>query len=143
MPLHFVCTVIHVMVHLDLIMKRQGMHALLQNLYEKIIGVSGLQATEDKVKERLEKYLSRDENGIRKIVLNLFITGDKFTTSDVYKHLEQESCEVSYRGVSAMVGLMNTRLGILSINVTGDHNIYSLKDDYKPVVESILTYTAQ
>lgn len=110
---------------------------------EKITEVSGLQATEDKVKERLEKYLSRDENGIRKIVLNLFITGDKFTTSDVYKHLEQECCEVSYRGVSAMVGLMNTRLGILSINVTGDHNIYSLKDDYKPVVEAILTHTAQ
>ena len=105
--------------------------------------MSGLQATEDRVKERLEKYLSRDENGIRKIVLNLFITGDKFTTSDVYKHLEHECCDVSYRGVSAMVGLMNTRLGILSINVTGDHNIYSLKDDYKPVVESILVHAAQ
>ena len=119
------------------------MRALFRINEKKIIGVAGLQATEDKVKERLEKYLSRDENGIRKIVLNLFITGNKFTTSDVYKHLEQESCEVSYRGVSAMVGLMNTRLGILSINVTGDHNIYSLKDDYKPVVESILTHAAQ
>ncbi len=105
--------------------------------------MSGLQSSEDRVKERLEKYLSRDENGIRKIVLNLFITGDKFTTGDVYKHLEQESCDVSYRGVSAMVGLMNTRLGILSINVTGDHNIYSLKDDYKMVVQTILTHTAQ
>ncbi|MDR0768271.1 MAG: DUF2551 domain-containing protein [Methanosarcinales archaeon] len=104
--------------------------------------MSGLQS-EDRVKERLEKYLSRDENGIRKIVLNLFITGNKFTTGDVYKHLERESCSVSYRGVSAMVGLMNTRLGILSINVTGDHNIYSLKDDYKPVVQAILTRTAQ
>lgn len=121
-----------------------GKFVHIKEIYtEKITGVSGLQATEDKVKERLEKYLSRDENGIRKIVLNLFITGDKFTTSDVYKHLEQECCEVSYRGVSAMVGLMNTRLGILSINVTGDHNIYSLKDDYKPVVEAILTHTAQ
>ena len=98
--------------------------------------------TEDKVKERLEKYLSRDENGMRKIVLNLFITGNKFTTGDVYRHLEQESFEVSYRGVSAMVGLMNTRLGILSINVTGEHNIYSLKDDYKSVVETILTQIA-
>ncbi|WP_338098933.1 DUF2551 domain-containing protein [Methanolapillus africanus] len=100
--------------------------------------MSGLQTTEDKVKERLEKYLARDENGIRKIVLHLFTSGDKFTTNDVYRYLEQESFEVSYRGVSAMVGLMNTRLGILSINVTGDHNVYSLKDNYKPVVESIL-----
>lgn len=105
--------------------------------------MSGLQTSEDRVRERVEKYLSRDENGIRKIVLNLFTTGDKFTTGDVYKHLEQERCDVSYRGVSAMVGLMNTRLGILSINVTGDHNIYSLKDDYKPVVQAILTHAAQ
>ena len=29
---------------------------------------------------------------------------------------------------SAMVGLMNTCLGILSIDVSGDHNIYSLMD---------------
>jgi hypothetical protein len=80
---------------------------------------------------------------MRKIVLNLFITGNKVTTNDVYRYLEQECFEVSYRGVSAMVGLMNTRLGILSINVTGEHNIYSLKDDYKSVVETILTQTAQ
>ena len=37
-----------------------------------------------------------------------------------------------------MVGLMNTRPGILSIDVPGDHNIYSLKDDHKSVVKSVL-----
>jgi hypothetical protein len=37
-----------------------------------------------------------------------------------------------------MVGLMNTRLGILSIDVSGDHNIYSLKNDHKAVVRSVL-----
>jgi len=37
-----------------------------------------------------------------------------------------------------MVGLMNTRLGILSINVTGDHNVYSLKETYKNIVGSVL-----
>lgn len=37
-----------------------------------------------------------------------------------------------------MVGLMNTRLGILSINVTGDHNIYSLKESYKKILKSLL-----
>jgi hypothetical protein len=37
-----------------------------------------------------------------------------------------------------MVGLMNTRLGILSIDVSGDHNIYSLKDDHKGVVRTVL-----
>ena len=71
-------------------------------------------------------------------MLNLFLTGGKFTTGEVYEFLNKDNFEVSYRGVSAMVGLMNTRLGILSINVTGDHNVYSLKDSYKTVVCSVL-----
>jgi len=41
-------------------------------------------------------------------------------------------------GVSAMVELMNTLLGILGIEVSGDHNIYSLEDDHKSVVKSVL-----
>jgi len=86
----------------------------------------------------LIKYLGRDESGIRKVVLNLFLSGGKFTTGEVYEFLDSGEFEVSYRGVSAMVGLMNTRLGILSINVTGDHNVYSLKDSYKPIVGSVL-----
>jgi hypothetical protein len=39
-----------------------------------------------------------------------------------------------------MVGHMNTRLGILSIDISGDHNIYFLKDDNKSVVKSVLDY---
>lgn len=93
---------------------------------------------EDKVRERLKKYLSRDENGIRKIVLNMFLTGGAYTTNEIFRHLEQEKYDVSYRGVSAMVGLMNTRLGILSINVSGDHNVYSLKDVYKEIVGTVI-----
>ncbi len=93
---------------------------------------------ENKIKERLLKYLSRDENNIRKTVLNMFLSGSKFTTSDVYNYLLNKNFQVSYRGVSAMVGLMNTRLGILSINVTGDHNVYSLKENYKETVKILL-----
>ncbi|MDO9516859.1 MAG: DUF2551 domain-containing protein [Methanosarcinaceae archaeon] len=93
---------------------------------------------EERVRARLIKYLGRDDTGIRKVVLNMFLDGGTFTTGDVFEYLEKTDFEVSYRGVSAMVGLMNTRLGILSINVTGDHNIYSLKEDYKDVVRSVL-----
>jgi hypothetical protein len=97
-----------------------------------------LETIEERVKVRLVKYLGRDDTGIRKVVLKMFLNGDTFTTGDVFEYLEKTDFEVSYRGVSAMVGLMNTRLGILSINVTGDHNIYSLKEDYKDVVRSVL-----
>ncbi|MBC7086455.1 MAG: DUF2551 domain-containing protein [Methanomethylovorans sp.] len=97
-----------------------------------------LETIEDRVRERLIKYLSRDDTGIRKVVLQLFLEGDKFTTGDVYGYLNKTNFNVSYRGVSAMVGLMNTRLGILSIDVTGDHNIYLLKEDYRDIVRSVL-----
>ena len=92
----------------------------------------------DKVKERVMKYLSRDEKNIRKTVLNLFLNGSKFTTIDIYYYLINREFHVSYRGVSAMVGLMNTRLGILSINVTGNHNIYSIKENYKDTIKYLL-----
>jgi hypothetical protein len=97
-----------------------------------------LETIEERVKERLIKYLSRDDTGIRKVVLRLFLNGEKFTTGNVYEHLHKTEFDVSYRGVSAMVGLMNTRLGILSIDVTGDHNIYLLKEDYRDIVGSVL-----
>ena len=97
-----------------------------------------LETIEERVKARLIKYLGRDDTGIRKVVLNMFLEGDTFTTGAVFEYLKKTDFEVSYRGVSAMVGLMNTRLGILSINVTGDHNIYSLKEEYKNVVRSVL-----
>lgn len=97
-----------------------------------------LETIEERVRVRLIKYLGRDDTGIRKVVLNMFLGGNIFTTEDVFEYLKKTDFDVSYRGVSAMVGLMNTRLGILSINVTGDHNIYSLKEDYKDVVRSVL-----
>ncbi|MDO9097386.1 MAG: DUF2551 domain-containing protein [Candidatus Methanoperedens sp.] len=83
------------------------------------------------VKTRLTKYLMRDETGIRKSVLKLFLSDKPYTTQDVFAHLNKEGFDVNYRGVSAMVGLMNTRLGILRIDVRGDHNVYSLKDEYR------------
>ncbi len=80
----------------------------------------------------------RDETGIRRCVLKLFLSNKLYTTQDVYDHLKKEGFAVNYRGVSAMVGLMNTRLGILRIDVKGDHNVYSLKDEYKNSVKTTM-----
>jgi hypothetical protein len=89
----------------------------------------------EKIKTRMTKYLTRDETGIRRCVLKLFLSDRPLTTQDVFGFLSKEGFDVNYRGVSAMVGLMNTRLGILKIDVTGDHNVYSLKDEYKTAVK--------
>ena len=91
------------------------------------------------VEDRLKNYLERDGLGVRRAVLELFLEKHIFTTEEVYQHLKDCGHDVSYRGVSAMVGLMNTRLGIFRIDVTKNHNIYSLKDSYKDVVRSLLS----
>ena len=90
------------------------------------------------MKTRVTKYLMRDETGIRRSVLKLFLTSKPYTTQDVFDALTQEGFGVNYRGVSAMVGLMNTRLGILRIDVKGDHNVYSMKLEYKNSVKQVM-----
>jgi len=90
------------------------------------------------MKTRVTKYLMRDETGIRRSVLKLFLTSKPYTTQDVFDALKMEGFDVNYRGVSAMVGLMNTRLGILRIDVKGDHNLYSMKIEYKNAVKQVM-----
>ena len=80
----------------------------------------------------------RDETGSRKSVLKLFLTGKPYTTQEVFDSLKKEGFDVNYRGVSAMVGLMNTRLGILRIDVKGDHNVYSLKVEYRNTLKLVM-----
>ena len=77
-----------------------------------------MESAEERIQERLRNYLKRDGIGIRKAVLKLFLSDGAYTTEDVFTYLAKEGFDVSYRGVSAMVGLMNTRLGILSIDDT-------------------------
>ncbi len=86
----------------------------------------------------MRDYLKRDETGVRRAVLELFLKSKTYTTEEVYSSLKALGFNISYRGISAMVGLMNTRLGILSIDVTGDHNIYSLKECHKDAVKAAL-----
>jgi arginine repressor len=97
-----------------------------------------LNEIKNQVKERLIKYLRRDETNLRKNVLKLFLIGETYTTNDIYNNLVEQGFDVNYRGVSAMVGLMNTRLGILRIDVTREHNHYSLKEDFSEIVKSVL-----
>lgn len=91
------------------------------------------------VENRLKTYLERDGSGVRRAVLELFLQKHIFTTEEVYLRLKESGYTVSYRGVSAMVGLMNTRLGIFRIDVTKNRNVYSLKDSYEGVVRSLLS----
>jgi len=91
----------------------------------------------EEVVRRLRKYLERDRSGVRKALLRIVLTGEKLTTEDIQKRLAEMGYELNIRGVSAMVGLMSARLGILKLEI-GEKNKYYLKKEYEGVVRSLL-----
>ncbi len=93
---------------------------------------------DESVKERLTKFLLKDKIGIRKSLLKLFLKTKGCTTGEVYNCLKKQGFDVNYRGISALVGQMHSRLGILRIYLTGEHNVYSLKENHYDIVKVVL-----
>lgn len=91
-----------------------------------------------RAKGRLERYLKKDKNGIRKTILQIFLSGGSYTTGEIYETLAGNNFNISGRGISAMVGLMNSRIGILSVNMSSKHNIYTIKENYRDVVKDVI-----
>lgn len=91
----------------------------------------------EKIRERLINYLRRDKNGIRREVLSIMSDGRKYTTVEIYEILKSKGYNVNLRGVSAMLGLMNTRLGIVKTEM-GEKNKYYVKSEYLELVKSVL-----
>ena len=103
-----------------------------------ILGDTTTSDVDESVKARLVKFLLKDKIGIRRCLLDLFLHAKNYTTCEVYNHLTKQGFNVNYRGVSAMVGQMHTRLGILRIYMTRECNVYSLKEDHKDIVRMVL-----
>lgn len=91
----------------------------------------------NEVETRVRKYLERDKNGIRKELLKVLLEGEKFTTAEIHRKLSEKGYPISSRGVSAMVGLISARLGILKTEL-GEKNRYYLKSEYEDIVRKIV-----
>ncbi len=91
----------------------------------------------EEIEARLRKYLERDRKGVRKELLKLLLDGRKYTTTEIYEKLREKGFDLNIRGVSAMVGLMSARLGILKMEL-GDKNRYFIKPEYVDLVKAIL-----
>ncbi len=91
----------------------------------------------EEIEARLRKYLERDRKGIRRELLRLLLDGRKYTTVEIYERLKAKGFDLNARGVSAMVGLMSARLGILKMEL-GEKNKYFLKPEYMDLVKSVL-----
>jgi len=94
---------------------------------------------DDGVINRLIKYLLKDKTGIRKSLLRLFAEVKSCNTVEIYDYLIKQGFNVNYRAVSAMVGQMHSRLGILRFNLTYEHNVYTIREDYLGIVKIVLT----
>ena len=94
---------------------------------------------DESAKNRLLKFLMNDKKGIRKSLLNLFLQAKSCTTVEIYDFLIKQGFNVNYRAVSAMVGQMHSRLGILRFYLTNEHNVYTLKEDYFDIVKTVTT----
>ncbi len=92
-----------------------------------------------KVKDRLIKFLLKDKLGIRKSLLWIFLQMKSCTTVEIYNYLIEQGFNVNYRAVSSMVGQMHSRLGILRFNLTDEHNVYTIKEDYLGIIKMVLT----
>ncbi len=92
----------------------------------------------DEIEKRLRKYLERDRNGVRRELLKILLEGNKYTTDEIYEKLKSRiSTSINKRGVSAMVGLMCARLGILKTEL-GEKNKYYIKQEYADLVEKLV-----
>jgi len=94
------------------------------------------------IESRLKGYLSRDRDGIRHELLNLFVKVKSLTIPQIYEKL-QERFSVSYHSIASMVGIIASRIGILHVrrNAEGTNSIYELKDQYVDVMANILVAT--
>ncbi len=94
---------------------------------------------DQKVKNRLIKFLLKDKLGIRKSLLWIFLKMRRCTTVEIYDYLTKQGFNVNYRAVSSMVGQMHSRLGILRVYLNKEHNVYTIKEDYLGIVKMVLT----
>ncbi|MCS7130914.1 MAG: DUF2551 domain-containing protein [Archaeoglobaceae archaeon] len=89
------------------------------------------------VAERIKAYLEKDKTGIRRELLLILLEGGKYTTSEIYEILKGKGYGVNQKGVSAMIGIIGSRIGIIK-SEAGDKKRYYLKKEYLQLVREIV-----
>ncbi|MEM4155724.1 MAG: DUF2551 domain-containing protein [Archaeoglobaceae archaeon] len=91
------------------------------------------------VAERVKAYLEKDKTGIRRELLLILLQGGKYTTSEIHELLRGKGYEVNQKGVSAMIGIIGSRIGIIKVEgEVGDKKRYYLKKEYIELVREIV-----
>jgi hypothetical protein len=94
----------------------------------------------DIIEERLRSWLDGDREGIRHAILRMFLTHDDLSIQEICDHLS-DSFQVRYHSVSGMVGIISSRIGILSStrDTRQRCRLYRLREKNIPVVRRIVS----
>jgi hypothetical protein len=92
----------------------------------------------DARRERLRNYLRRDEDGMRKEMLALFLDGGTHTTDEVTGHLQKRKFKAGHREVCASLGLLRSRMGVLGVKTRGRKGVYFIKEGHREMVKAVL-----
>jgi hypothetical protein len=94
---------------------------------------------QDIVEERLRSWLSGDEEGIRHALLRIFLSHRDLSIMEIHENLSG-SFPVSYHSVAGMIGVMSSRIGVLSgtRHDTLRYRLYRLREKDIPVVRRFI-----
>ncbi|MFH0968443.1 MAG: DUF2551 domain-containing protein [Methanobacteriota archaeon] len=94
----------------------------------------------DIVEERLRSWLDGDQKGIRHEIIRIFLCRSDLSIQEIYEHLSY-SFQISYHSVSGMVGIISSRIGILT-GIWDAHlrcRLYRIRERDMPVVRRIIS----
>lgn len=92
------------------------------------------------VAERVKAYLERDKTGIRRELLLILLEGEKYTTLEICEILRKKGYEVNQKSVSAMIGILGSKLGLVK-SEGSEKKRYYLKKEYSQVVKKVVETT--
>ncbi|MHC1596646.1 MAG: DUF2551 domain-containing protein [Candidatus Syntropharchaeales archaeon] len=90
------------------------------------------------IEERLSVYLMNDKEGMRRSMLQILLERGECTTKELHELLTEAGFEKTYRGICAILGSMNSKLGLLTITTRSRSRIYQMKPECRDVVRYVM-----
>jgi len=91
------------------------------------------------IRRRLKAYLLRDRTGLRREILRLILRFRIVTIPQIFGAV-RERFSVSYHALASMIGILASRIGILTMKKTAESSFatYELRDRYVGMLTQIL-----
>ena len=92
-----------------------------------------------KIKQRLQNFIEKDEDGVRSNILCVFLNSNKLTIDDLYSIIATKY-NISRNSIASLVGYIQSKLGIIQ-SYKKDYKsptVYYLKEKYAFIIKLVL-----